>query len=421
MKVLYLATPAKTPDRLTPYTFVDEEVLSLADRGISMYLLADAATNAKRGDPGHPNVHLLPMPDGSALADLPGVLALLARYRAAIPGALFASPRKLLQLGRLERFIAASVRRHGIDVMHSNFGWPGGFGGVLARASTQCPLVATCRGMDVLTDPGIGYGLRRSAFYDAALRAQLATADRTTHVSDYIRQEAIALGAQPERATTVMKGVDVERFRPLDRTRDNDVVTILTVGGLIARKGVDVILRALALLKKTHRFRFQVVGDGKERAALEALAAELDLSDCTEFVGKVSRDDVVGYFARSDIFVLASIWEASGNVLLEALASGKPVVTTDSGGPPEYVTDGQSGFIVPVRDAERMAERLGTLIDDAGMRQRFGAAGRERAVNELTYARMIDSISGIYRTLADGDNASSTTRVADPAGEATHG
>ena len=287
--------------------------------------------------------------------------------------------------------------------MHSQFGWPAGYGGVLAATVTGRPLVATMRGMDVLVDRELDYGLRIHCPYDRALRLLLRNANRTTHVSDFIRQKAVELGGRSSSAITIRKGVDCDHFkRRADLHGAKAKPMMLTVAGLIRRKGIDYILRALGLLVDSHNFDFVVVGCGPEMNNLQALCDELGLRSRTCFEGYVPRDQIAQFFSACDIFVLGSIWEASGNVLLEALASGCPVVCTASGGPPEYIVDGETGFVVPPRDPGAMADRIRVLLDDSELREKLGREARADTKQRFAHPRMIDNIIGVYRGVTAG-------------------
>ncbi len=209
----------------------------------------------------------------------------------------------------------------------------------------------------------------------------------------------------------ILKGVHLDRFTVShDRQAARLSVgvgpepLILAVAGLVTIKGLDHVLDALALVKASgRRFSFVVCGEGPERAALESQAKKLGLGqDCT-FPGKIPRDTIANYFAAADLLVHGSLIEASGNVLLEAMASGLPIVCTDAGGPAEYVSDGETGFVVPVADPPAMAERIVTLLDDPALRTRFGRQGRELAVSRFSYDRMIDEILEVYRSLPGTD------------------
>ena len=401
MRVLYLAKPAGAPDRLTAYSFVDEEILSLLGRGVFIYHIAHDGTTGQELPEHHRNLHQVSLATRHSLSELFSTLVFMWSARQLIPFRSWFRLRRLYRICRIEKLAAETIAENDIDVIHTNFGWPGGFGGVLASKATKCPLVASCRGMDIIVDSELPYGLRRGAGFDAAVRILLTNADRTIHNSDFIREKAILLGAHRDRAQTIRKGVDCDHFNTPcpNSSSENDPPVILTVGGLIKRKGVDVILDALAILSKTHRFKFLIVGDGKERQSLMDQCDQLSLADKTEFVGRVGRPEIPKFFANCDIFVLASIWEAAGNVLLEAMASGKAIVTTDSGGPPEYVAEGRTGFIVPVRNAECMANRIAMLLDDPELREQFGQRARIRAAEEFPYSKMVDRILEVYSTL----------------------
>jgi glycosyltransferase involved in cell wall biosynthesis len=295
------------------------------------------------------------------------------------------------------------VQSEGIDLIHSHFAWPDGFGGMLARAETGRPLIATLRGTDILMDGQIEYGRRTSAAYDQTLRKLLTTADRTMYFSNYMRDRALELGARPGAARVVRKGVDLSHF---DVAEDRaalkqslgfgDGPMVLTVAGLILRKGIHHIIEALARVGPSYGVTFVVIGEGPERARLESLAQERGILDRTRFLGRVDRKTIPPYFAACDLFVLGSVVEAAGNVLFEAMASGRPIVCTDSGGPPEYVRDGETGFVVPVGDPSAMAARIAQLLDDPALQDRLGAEGRRRTIGEFDYARMVQDIIGVY-------------------------
>lgn len=405
MRVLYLASPRKRPEQITAFSFIDEELEALAAAGVEAYVLSTEVEREHR----HRGARLCPVPPARSPAERLAVLRFLYATRALLPGTL--ALRRLpylVHVARIEQAAAQLAQREGIEVLHSHFGYPGGFGGLLARRATGLPLVASFRGMDLVVDAAIGYGLRGDAFYDRNVRALLRTADQTTYVSDFMRRAGLALGAPAERATTIWKGVDLERFSAnheqaaCKQALGLQGPVVLAVAGLSKRKGLDHILEALGRLRETHAFTFVVCGTGSELSALQAQARALGLAERTRFVGRIERDEIARYFAACDVFVLASLHEASGNVLLEAMASARPVVCTDSGGPPEYVADGETGFVVPPADPPALAERLRHLLDDAALRARFGRAGRARAERRFAYGRMIDDLLGVYRRVTGG-------------------
>lgn len=156
---------------LTAFSFMDEEILALAERGTEVFIPTYPLTeNPAPESKAHRSIHLRPLPGGAALAELRDTLTLLARNRSLIPGSAWRDPFRLFHVARIQSFAARLAHAHDIDLIHSHFGWPDGFGGVLTRTATGLPLVATLRGMDVLVEPAIDYGLRLDQCYDDAIR-----------------------------------------------------------------------------------------------------------------------------------------------------------------------------------------------------------------------------------------------------------
>lgn len=399
MKVLYLAPRPGREGPFTAYSFLDEEISALAAAGIRAYVLLRRAKTVQEVD----GVVRWPMPRERSLRDRGGSIGFLLKTSPVVaPGNLVALGG-LYHAARIEKVAAELVRREGVELVHSHFAWPDGLGGTLVARATNVPLVACLRGADILVDPEIGYGARKRAFFDRNLRQLLRLADRTLYFSAFMQNEAIRLGARPERARTVDKAVDLSQFGVIEnrvavrrQLGFGDRPMILTVGGLIRRKGIDLILEALARLRNRFDFSFVVCGEGPERNALEALAQRLSLEDRTYFMGQVSREQIPTFFGACDIFVLASVLEAAGNVLFEAMGSGRPIVCTRSGGPGEYVEDGVSGFVVPVSNSEALAERIAALLSDPALGDRMGQEGLRAARTRYAYPRLVRDILAVY-------------------------
>jgi phosphatidylinositol alpha-1,6-mannosyltransferase len=400
MRVLYLAPQPRQPDRLSAYTFLDEEILGLAAAGVEPYVLSTKAT--AHSDAGPVKVRAMSV----SLSDAPGTWRFLSMCRAVVPPGNLLRARALYRALTIERAAAAVIEAEHIDVIHSHFGWPGSFGGVLARAATGRPLIACLRGADVLIDPDADYGRRSARYHDRTIRRLLATADRTVYFSRFMRDTGISLGAPAGRAHVVRKGVDLSQFTSSPGARDRatlrrrlflpDRPMILTVAGLIRRKGVHHLIEAAARLRHTHDFSVVICGEGVELDRLRQLSDGLGLGDRTYFRGRVDRQAIAQYFSACDLFVLASTIEAAGNVLLEAMAAARPVVCTASGGPAEYVRDGETGFVVPVADVPALAARLRWLLDDPALAARLGDQGCRLAHDDHEYGRMTGDIVRLY-------------------------
>ena len=399
IKVLYLTPQAGGGTAIAAQSFIEEEIRAIAEWGVIPYVLTSETPERTTRDGIHMvgarhdrSATSILASAGFALSHSPSVATVLVAAR---------HPREVAHAIRLEQRAAALVRRENIDVVHSHFGWPGGFGGSLAAAEAGVPLVASIRGMDVLVRPEIEYGLRLDAAYDAALRHLLRTATILLTATAFMRRTTIALGADPEKVHVLEKGVDAVRFMaPVDRGPAKAALgltgtVLLAVGGLKARKGFGTILQALASLRRGD-VTLAICGEGEERASLEQQVRSLGLSSQVRFDGHVSRERIPLYFSAADIFLHAAALEAAGNVVLEALSSGCAVVCTDSGGPSEYVQDGVNGFVVPVGDAHAIASRIDMLLRDGALRHRLSSEGRRRIEQRHTYPRMMAELRRIY-------------------------
>jgi glycosyltransferase involved in cell wall biosynthesis len=142
---------------------------------------------------------------------------------------------------------------------------------------------------------------------------------------------------------------------------------------------------------------FLVIGDGERRAALEAMARELGLADRVRFLGW--RADLDRLYADLDVVVLTSKNEGSPVALIEAMAAGRPVVSTRAGGVEDVVTDGETGLVVPVGDAAAVGRAILDLVEDPVRAARLGAAARDAVVQRFASSRLVGDIDALYRRL----------------------
>lgn len=225
-------------------------------------------------------------------------------------------------------------------------------------------------------------------------------------IEQYLLRE---IGVSASRLTRILNGVDVDRFRPLDASRDREdprpegfrdgTFCIGTVGRLEAVKNQGLLLEAFVRLCRAHpaaaeRARLVVVGDGSLRASLEAQTRAAGVAEQVWFAG--SRDDVPALMQRLDLFVLPSKAEGISNTIMEAMASGVPVVATEVGGNAELVVPGEAGTLVPPDDPQAMAEAISAYLADPERRRREGAAARERAERVFSLRAMVDNYMELY-------------------------
>ena len=178
----------------------------------------------------------------------------------------------------------------------------------------------------------------------------------------------------------------------------DSVLTVVTVAGLNNQKGHEYLLRAVpSVIAEVPRVRFMLVGDGHLRSSLEEMAISLGIENKVEFAGW--RTDVPAVLGGSDLFVLPSLFEGLPLSLIEAMASGKAVVATDVDGTHDVVIDGTTGFLVPAQNSEALARRIIDVLRDSQLREKFGLAGRQRALSYFSSERMVRKYSELYRSV----------------------
>jgi glycosyltransferase involved in cell wall biosynthesis len=214
--------------------------------------------------------------------------------------------------------------------------------------------------------------------------------------------QGLAALARQSAGTTpiglIPNGVDTARFTPAVSRDEAGPVRLVFVGRLVRQKGLDVLLEALARLPAGADYELTLVGDGPLRPALTGQAQALGLTSRLRFVGWAGREDMPDLLRRADIFVFPSRDEGMPNAVLEAMATGLPVVATRISGNEEVVVDGQTGLLVPPDDPDALAGALARLLADRPLGRSLGAAGRERAGREYSWRAVAER----YAALATG-------------------
>jgi glycosyltransferase involved in cell wall biosynthesis len=294
-------------------------------------------------------------------------------------------------------------RRWPFDVVHAHMLVPDGWAAAAVGAELGVPVLATAHRADVLDLPARG---PRSA---ARVAEAVERVDQIMTVSQAIRAAAESHGRPRRPIAVVPNGADTAVFHPRDaaetRARlglpaDEPIVTY--VGKLVERKGVDTLVEAMGLLARRPAGAPLLVaaGIGEMRASLEARAAQLGLGERVRFVGKVAHDDVALWMAAGDVFVLPSLSEGLPTVVCEAMACARPVVATAVDGTPEIVRDGETGFLVPPREPQALADALARVLDDPPLAARFREAALEIALETYTWEANARRCERLYAELA---------------------
>jgi len=261
-----------------------------------------------------------------------------------------------------------------VDLVHAHWWIPAGASAWLARAGGGVPYVVTLHGTDVAL-------LDRSALARALARRVLRRAAAVTAVSAYLAKKAAAV-AGLEAGSIVVQPMPLDTRRLARASAGGGGV--VTVGRLTAQKRVGWILDAVAALKGRGRpLALTIVGDGPERAVLEAQASRLGIAGETRFVGAVAPDQVAGAIGDADVFAFPAMGEGYGLAAAEALALGVPVVVVaDGGGATEIAARGGAGRVVPAGDANALARAIDELAASPDAR-RLAAAEGARFKEEL--------------------------------------
>jgi len=246
---------------------------------------------------------------------------------------------------------------HAFDLLDAHFVYPDGVAAAWLGKWFGKPVVMTARGTDINFIPRFRLPRRM-------IQQSLAKAAGIITVSQALKDATVELGIAPEAVRVLRNGVDLERFRPMDRCRVRaklaiDGITLLSVGHLIERKGHDLVIRALAGLPDC---QLVIVGEGPERARLEALATTLGVASRVRLVGAKPHDEMAQYYSAADALVLASSREGWANVLLEAMACGTPVIASNIWGNPEVVAHPAAGRLMHERTPSGIVEAAQDLF-----------------------------------------------------------
>ena len=221
--------------------------------------------------------------------------------------------------------------------------------------------------------------------------------DGVIAISRDIVNRLVTAGVEREKIRLIHSGIDPLPFQCSAKASclNEDGPVVGTAAVLEERKGHRYLLQAAALLKqKGHRIKYMVAGEGSLREELQELARGLELKQEVTFLGFV--DDMPKFLSKIDIFVLPSLHEGLGVAALEAMAAGKPVVASRVGGLAEIVIDTDTGFLVPPKDAEALAETIRQLINKTSMAEIMGSRAADRVRQHFTMEQMARKNEAYY-------------------------
>jgi len=271
-----------------------------------------------------------------------------------------------------------------------------------ASLMTGLPWTVSAHAKDIWTTP------------EWDLREKLAHADWAVTCTRFGHRHLCGLAARPDTVELVYHGLDLGRFAPPanDGSSRNgsdpaDPVRILTVGRAVEKKGLDVLLEALALLPRELAWQWHHIGDGELAGALRQQADRLGIVERTVWHGAQPQDFVLEQYRTADLFVLPCRISRDGdrdglpNVLMEAQSQRLACISTPISGVPELIVDGETGLLVEPESPDRLAEAVATLITRPALRHRLGRAGEQRVRGAFDHHRGIARLLELFGHAAE--------------------
>ena len=294
------------------------------------------------------------------------------------------------------------------DVVHCHFGPNGNLAALLKD-------VGAIKGKIVVAFHGeAGYvvaGNVSKKRYRKGFAPLFERSDLILPMSEREKQNLIKLGCPPQKIVVHRMGVDLSKFTFVPRRpRGNGVVHLLTVARLVEKKGIEYAIKAVAkAAQKYPQIIYNVVGDGPLKHKLANLIESLPANGRIKLLGWKRQEEVAEFMKEADIFLAPSVTSSDGDqegipvALMEAMAQGLPVLSTWHSGIPELVQDGQSGFLVPERDVEALADRLEYLIEHPQLWAEMGKAGRDYVEKHYNINTLNDRLVRLYQRLLAGE------------------
>lgn len=388
-------------------TFILDQIIALIDSGHQVEIFSLTRPSCS---PIHPSVadydllkhtHYIPtVPSGKFACRLKAFFWLASRFATA----------PLLTTGLLKRlvtrkegfsykllFFVPVFMRKKFDIAHAHFGPLGNLLASILSSGFDFKFITTFHGYDINICPQ-KYG---HDYYDELFKKEnLFTAN-----TEFTKGQMVKLGCDENKVEILPVGLKIEKFHFRPRTLPEEgTVNILTIARLVEKKGHQYAIKAFAKVAAEYpNVHYTIVGDGPLKDELNKLVADLNLQGRITFIDSLVQDEIIDYLNDSHIFVLASVTSANGDmegqglVLQEAQATGLPVVSTLHNGIPDGVLDGRSGFLVPEKNVDALAEKICYLIENHTLWPEMGAVGRSFVENKYDTKLLNKKLLDIYK------------------------
>ena len=391
-------------------TFILNQITGLIDRGHTVDIYAVQSDNNPRMHPDVIKYNLLQhtyyfrkLPAGGLQRKVK-ITGLILKY-------FYKKPRCLLKTRLLSGRVKGSILKilcigfpfldkKPYDIIHCHFGPNGILGATLKEIGVfEGKLVTVFHGYDISSY------LRKHGH--AVYNSLFMKGDMFLPISERWKNRLIELGCSEQKIVVHRMGIDTGKFCYLPRKPGKDgKVRLLTVARLIEKKGVQYAVQAVAnVLNRYSNIEYNIVGDGPTKNTLEGLIEELNVGNNVKLLGWRHQEEIIELMKHTDVFIAPSVVGGDGDeegipvVLMEALAQGMPVLSTQHSGIPELVQDGESGFLVPERNVEALADKLEFLIKHPEIWSEMGRKGRKHVERYFDIDKLNNRLVELYQLL----------------------
>ena len=301
------------------------------------------------------------------------------------------------------------VKREKIDVINAHWILPNGFMACIVSKLTGVPVVSSLPGSDV-------YMADRNLLFRSMAKFATSASTAITSNSPQLMADLRELtGVKEVDFSPIIYGVNPNKFAPSKKGQNNvrkrlniarNTSVVVGVGRLVAKKGFKFLIQAAPLiLKKFPNVTFVVVGDGDERKSLEKLVKKFNVDESFRFTGSIDYEDLIYYYNLADIFILPSIRDEEGNLddqsvsVIEAMACGKPVVTTNFPGYKLVVDNGVNGYLIPQKNSAEISESINKILGSKSLRTAMGKKSRELVVNRFSWNNVGRQYNNLFKKI----------------------
>jgi len=283
------------------------------------------------------------------------------------------------------------IKRETPDLLHAHWWLPAGIVALVASKLTKKPFLLTVHGTDVRL-------LDRFTFLNPVARLVFSRARSIVTVSSFLQSKITRRFSLPsEKFRIIPMPITIP---PLSTRASHPGNRLITIARLSKQKGLEYLIAACAVLReKNVSFELKILGEGEEHENLKRQVETLNLQAQIRFGGAVAHDRIYSHLAAADIFILPSLDEGLGLAIIEAMACNKPVIATNSGGIPDIVRDGDTGLLIPPRDAGALAQAIERLLNDQQLAVRLAQQGYRFVSANFSPEKIASQVQSLYQQI----------------------